>query len=358
MLGLVTVSIRHATPQEILRWDDLVVANPDGGTLYQSAAFAEAKAAGGWRPIQLIIESGSLSVATLILERRVPLLGRIWYSPTGPGFVSADDLAAVIPELGRFARAAGVFLVKLESELADGPESRSTLASVGLVKVADVQPISSTVVIDLTPSAEEILARMPQKGRYAIRKAARDGVTVAEVELTDDVVDRMYALLKNTGDTSGFAVRPQAYYTRFWRLFGDRGQGRMFFAYVDGEVVAGAFSAWLGTKAWYKDGASIRERKAYGASHALQWYIIEWHKQRGIATSYDMMGAPPSDRLSDQSHPLHGIGVFKTSFSLTVTDRTGTWDLVIDPRAAGLWNRIGYRVAGKLSRTLRGEVYF
>jgi len=352
------VSIRHATPQEISRWDDLITANPDSGTLYQTATFAEIKSAGGWRPVHLIIESGSLSIAAMFLERRVPFFGRLWYSPTGPGFASAEQLAAIIPELRGFARRSGAFLVKLESELPGTAESAAALNAAGLVKSDDVQPISSTVIIDLTPPVDKILAAMPQKGRYAVRKAGRDGVTVSEVDLTDEVIDRMYALLKNTGDSSGFAVRPQAYYDRFWRLFDERGQGRMFFAYVDGEVVAGAYSAWLGSKAWYKDGASIRERKAYGASHALQWHIIEWHKKRGTATTYDMMGAPPSARVKDETHPLHGIGVFKTSFNETITDRTGTWDLVINARATSFWNRIGYRVAGKLNRTRRGEVFF
>ena len=352
------MSIRRATPQEISQWDDLIAANPDGGTLYQSATFAEIKSAGGWQPVHLVIELDSLSVTALFLQRRIPFLGLLWYSPTGPGFTSAEQLAAIIQELRTFARRNGVFLVKLESELPGTAESRAVLQRAGLVKADDVQPISSTVILDLTPPTDEILAKMPQKGRYAIRKAARDGVTVADVDLTDDVIDRMYGLLKNTGDASGFAVRPQPYYDRFWRLFDERGQGRMFFAYVDGEVVAGAYSAWLGAKAWYKDGASIRERKAYGASHALQWHIIEWHKQRGTATSYDMMGAPPSDRVKDETHPLHGIGVFKTSFSETITDRTGTWDLVVNARAARLWNRIGYRVAGKVNRTRRGEVFF
>jgi hypothetical protein len=41
-----------------------------------------------------------------------------------------------------------------------------------------------------------------------------------------------------------------------------------------------------------------------------------------------------------------------------VIDRTGTYDLVINPSATNRWNRFGYRIAGKLNRMFRKEVYF
>lgn len=357
-----TVHVRFATDAEIANWDNLVIANPDQGNMYQAESFAIAKAPGGWKPRFVIFNEADTPeaprVAGLFIERKIPGLGFIWYSPTGPGFSSAEQIVAVVPALKKFAADNGVFLVKIESELLISDQAQNTLISSGLIKVDNVQPISSTVMLDLTPDSEQILAEMPQKGRYAIRRAARDGVTVAEVPLTEENMRIMYALLGETGEGAGFMIRNYEYYVSFWNEYANRDQGKMFFAYVDGEVVAGAYTGWMGTKAWYKDGASIRDRKAYGASHALQWQIIEWHKARGQATSYDMMGSPPSDQLKDTSHHLHGIGVFKTSLSPTVIDRVGTYDLVIDEKKTTLWNKFGYRIAGKLNRMFRKEVYF
>lgn len=352
------MSVRLARPDEIADWDSLVTRNPDGGTLYQAESFGRAKTSGGWAALKLIVETESHVIAVLVLERRIPVLGRIWYSPTGPGFGSAADAAAAVPALREFARARGVFLVKLESELLATGDSRTTLSAVGLVKCADIQPISSTIIIDLVPSLDDILAGMPKKGRYAIRKAAQDGVTTAEVPLTDENMRVMYALLSDTGRDAGFAVRPYEYYAGFWSAYGERDQGRMFFAWVEGAVVAGAFTGYLGHKAWYKDGASIRDRTAYGASHALQWQMIQWHKARGVATTYDMMGAPPSDRLKDETHPLHGVGVFKTSLNPVVTDRVGTYELVVRPRAAAVWRQGGYRLAAAVHRRTHHENFF
>jgi serine/alanine adding enzyme len=357
-----TLPVRFATDAEIANWDNLVIANPDHGSMYQAESFAIAKAIGGWKPLHLIFNDDNTEaaprVAGLFIERNIPTLGKLWYSPTGPGFGSAEQVAAIVPGLREFAASNGVFLVKLESELIYSEQADKTLLSAGLVKVDNVQPISSTVMIDLTPDIDTILAEMPQKGRYAIRRAARDGVTVSEVPLTEENMRTMYRLLGATGDDAGFMIRTYDYYVSFWNEYANRDQGKMFFAYVDGEVVAGAYTGWMGYKAWYKDGASIRDRKAYGASHALQWHIIEWHKARGQAISYDMMGCPPSDQLKDPSHHLHGIGMFKTSLSPLVIDRLGTYDLVIDAKKSRQWNKFGYRIAGKLNRMFRKEVYF
>ena len=357
-----TLPVRFATDSEIANWDNLIIANPDHGSMYQTESFAIAKAIGGWTPRHLIFNEANTEaapqVAGLFIERSIPGLGKLWYSPTGPGFATAEQVAAIVPALKEFAASNGVFLVKLESEILVSEKADKTLRSAGLVKVDNVQPISSTVMLDLTPDIDTIMANMPQKGRYAIRRAIRDGVTVAEAPLTEENMRIMYKLLGATGDDAGFMIRTYDYYDSFWNEYAKRDQGKMFFAYVDGEVVAGAYTGWLGFKAWYKDGASIRDRKAYGASHALQWHIIEWHKARGQAVSYDMMGCPPSDQLKDTSHHLHGIGMFKTSLSPIVIDRVGTYDLVVDEKKTKLWNKFGYRIAGKLNRMFRKEVYF
>ena len=48
---------------EIERWDDLVVANPDGGNILQSRGWGEAKYAQGWRPRYLIGNTNGDQVA-------------------------------------------------------------------------------------------------------------------------------------------------------------------------------------------------------------------------------------------------------------------------------------------------------
>ena len=74
--------------------------------------------------------------------------------------------------------------------------------------------------------------------------------------------------------------------------------------------------------------------------------------------SYDLMGCPPLDQIKNEQHPLYGLGLFKTSLSENVVDRVGTFDLEITAGAVQKWNRWGYRIAAKLNRIFRKEVYF
>src|SRR5690606_14205241 len=100
------------------------------------------------------------------------------------------------------------------------------------------------------------------------------------------------------------------YHKEFWRSFEEAGIGQMFFAYYEGRIVAAAYALVFGKKSTYKDGASVREKTAYGASHLLQWEVIKWAKSRG-STWHDLCGSPPSDQIKNPDHPHYGIGRFK-----------------------------------------------
>ncbi len=161
----------------------------------------------------------------------------------------------------------------------------------------------------------------------------------------------MYTLLSDTAaGRFESSLRTYDYYRTFWKSFADTGHGSLFFAYVGDQVVASAYCMYMGRKGLYKDGASVRERVVYGASHLLQWEVIKWMKERGV-TSYDFCGAPRSDRINDESHPLYGVGRFKTSFNKSVTDYVGCYDIPINPSKYKLWQKFGQRLT--ISATYR-----
>jgi lipid II:glycine glycyltransferase (peptidoglycan interpeptide bridge formation enzyme) len=319
-------------------WNDRILSNPDGGNVFQSQELAAQKAASGWT-IRYAV-AGSL--AFTVLEKSVPALGKLWYIPKGPGVKTAAELQKLLPALENLAKQHSVFAVKVEPELPKTDENLTKLATAGLVAVRPIQPNFSTVVIDLSPDLDTIMANLNQKGRHAIRRAERDGVTVEKVTTTDANCQLFYCLLQDTAAGS-FIIRPYEYYKVFWQHFSEAKMGQLFFAYFDGQVVAGAFALIYGAKSTYKDGASIRERTAYGASHLLQWHVIQWAKQHGSIV-HDLCGAPPSDQINNEQHPYYGIGRFKTSFNKEVTDYVGAYDLVIRPLQYKLWSKIGERL--------------
>ncbi|OYX40967.1 hypothetical protein B7Y94_05825 [Candidatus Saccharibacteria bacterium 32-49-12] len=166
----------------------------------------------------------------------------------------------------------------------------------------------------------------------------------------------MYDLLSATAEGQ-FSIRPFEYYRSFWQRFESAGLGQLFFAKVDNQVVAGAYAMVYGAKSTYKDGASVRNRPAYGSSHLLQWRVIEWAKNRG-SVWHDFCGAPPSDQINNPDHPHYGIGRFKLSFSKNVVDYIGDVDAVIAPTRFKLWQKFGERLFHKLYYLKHHDYYY
>jgi lipid II:glycine glycyltransferase (peptidoglycan interpeptide bridge formation enzyme) len=344
--------IRFADQTEIDDWNTHILANPDDGNVFQSYEFAEQKRLGDWTPRFLLVDD----IAVTVLEQTVFGLGRLWYLPKGPGVNSLRRLDDILPQLRDFAAKQGVFAVKIEPELLKTDETLASLLKLGLVKVRPIQPNFSTVTLDISPDLETVLAGLNQKGRHAINRAQRDGVTTALVAATDKNCHLMYKLLAKTA-AGQFQIRSYNYYKTFWQRFEEADMGQLFFAYFEGKLVAGAYAITYGHKGTYKDGASVRERTAYGASHLLQWRVIEWMKEKGV-TIHDLCGAPPSNQIKNPDHPHYGIGRFKTSFNKEVTDYVGAYDIVIRPLAYKLWSKIGERITLRLHRKLHNESYF
>lgn len=318
-------------------WNNQILKNPDGGNIFQSKEMATAKAFTGWTP--RYIETNGLAI--LALEKSIPLLGKFWYIPKGPGVASADELVTLVPDLKSFAKDHGVFMLKIEPEL-PASDRAALVALPDLIATAPIQPNASTVLIDLTPNLDDILKNLNQKGRHALRRAERDGVTTEPVELTDENARIMYKLLQETAEGQ-WQLRSFDYFWNFWKTFINANMGQLFFARYDGTVVAASFGLVLGDKGTYKDGASIRERTAYGASHLLQWEMIKWMKARGVAM-YDLCGTPPVSQSKNPAHPLYGVGRFKTSFNKTITEYVGAYDLAVSPTRYRLWRTVGQRV--------------
>lgn len=329
--------VRPATPEEIASWDSLVAASPDGGNIFSSRLYAEQKQEqGGYTPHFLLVGSHPVTV----LEKNAAPFGRYWYLPKGPNVTSTDDFFAINKALADYANTKQVFVIRTESEL--DRSYRPLLIKDGYRPSRSIIPNPSTIVLDISSDKETLLTQLPQKGRHAIRRAQRDGVVAKAVEATPENCRIMFELLQKTAEGK-FGMRPYRYYTSFWQRFQHAGHGQLFFAFVGETVVAGAYGLILGHKSTYKDGASVRDRPAYGASHLLQWTLIQWAKEHG-ATLHDFCGSPPSDEIENTAHPHYGIGRFKLSFSRHVVDYIGGNDLVLKPFAYALWVKIGERL--------------
>ena len=340
---------RFATPEEATDWTDIISRNPDGGNILQGQEFIEQKAKAGWTARYMFV--GDRAVAAI--EKSIPFLGKVWYCPKGPSTTSVVDLHTLCDSLRTFAAQQGVFTIKIEPEL----DHLTDMSHLGLIPTAPIQYNYSTVYVDLSPTLDDILTGLPQKGRHAIRRAERDGVTVKAVPATDEHCQTMYNLFQETAHGAGFAIRPPEYYRSFYRAYESKQRGQLFFAYFEGKVVAGAFAMVQGTKSMYKDGASIRQRTAYGASHLLQWHVIKWAKEQG-SVQHDLAGVPPIDQIKNPEHPFSGLARFKTSFNKEVVQYVGAFEIPVVNWKAKLWHKCIEKVVRKLHFMRFKESYY
>lgn len=330
------MTARYATADEMQNWNNLILANPDGGNVFSSFEYSQIKELTNYKPRYIVVENTAITV----LEKSVWPLGKFWYLPKGPGVANASQLIEAVASLKPLAKKAGVFMIRTESELPK--DSEDELKQAGLLKATPIIPNASTITLNIEPPYEDLLASLPQKGRHAIRRAERDGAIVKKVEVTPKNSKIMYKLLEETA-SGQFGIRSLNYYKTYWEIFAQAGYGQLFFAYYEDKVVAGAYAMVFGSKSTYKDGASIRERTAYGASHLLQWHVINWAKDNG-AKIHDLCGSPPSDQINNTSHPHYGIGRFKQSLSRNVIDYIGCYDYLISPLRYSAWKRAGEKI--------------
>lgn len=351
---------RFATSAEIDEWDTLVTANPNGGNLLQSAAFAAVKRNYGWNTQFIAFQGPEYTSYNLVLEKNFPILGKLWYLIKGPDVASVEEIPAMMEALRTFTKKAklNVFAAKIEPDIIASEEARAVLSGAGLIKVPDLQPNDNTALLDISPEPNQLLRNLHSRGRNAVRRAQREEVEVVRMEPTEETMRTMYELMVGTITAkSNATARDFDYYRQFWTEFCKRDQGHFYFVYEDGVPSVGAFVINYGAKATYKDGGSLQKRSQYGDSHLVQWVAINDMKELG-AVQYDFCGTPPSDKLKDPTHPHHGLGLFKTSFTKTVTDFVGCYDLVISPVRYKLFQAGGERIFRQLYTRRTGKQFY
>jgi len=103
----------------------------------------------------------------------------------------------------------------------------------------------TTLLLDLRPSEDEILAQMKEKGRYNVRLAIKRGVTVRKSDGSEADVKAFFDLLSETLDRDGFSGNSLAYYEELVRSLNEADCGGLFIAEKDGTAVAAAIATYF-----------------------------------------------------------------------------------------------------------------
>ncbi len=331
------------------QWDAFVSASP-GGHLLQSWGWGELKASAGWYPIRLAfwdMEQQQIVAAVQVLRRTAahfPLsFGHLAYIPKGPVLDwSNPDKSSIVPaffsQLHSYLRRQGALALQVEPAYEFGRQASNDIARyMDTMHFQPVQPIQPgrTIMVDLTPGEDSLLANMKEKWRYNIRLAERKGVRVRVAKTVADVRN-WYSLLQSTSIRDGFSIHTLNYYLRAWQIFAPRNQARLFLADYDGQLLAGIFVGLVAKQAIYLYGASSNEQRQRMPNYLLQWEAIRWAKQEG-ATTYDFWGIPETD---SQDEAMAGVYRFKSGWGGRIVHFPGNYEYIYHPLAMHLVRKL------------------
>lgn len=358
-------------------WNSIIFKLPNPHFL-QSHEWGQVKAKYGWVPyyavwgrsgeFHVVEDSASLSsfnfsiaAAALILKRTVSFRGlvkaSVLYAPKGP-LLDWDDESLrtrVLNDLQSFAKTQKAIFLKIDPDAVLGrgvPDSegdalnnsgqalRSELKRRGWGYASDQIQFQNTVLIDLHPTEEEMLARMKPKTRYNVRLAEKKGVTV-RVGVVDDL-PMLYKMYAETSVRDGFVIRDEEYYLTVWKLFMQSGQPSAvpLIAEVDGEPVAAIFLFVFGGRAYYVYGMSRNAHREKMPTYLLQWDAMKRAKAADCA-AYDLWGAPD---VFDESDSMWGVYRFKEGLGGEVVRTLGAYDFAPNKIFYKLYSEVMPRV--------------
>ncbi|MBN1267852.1 MAG: peptidoglycan bridge formation glycyltransferase FemA/FemB family protein [Anaerolineales bacterium] len=293
--------------------------------LLQMEAWGQLKSEYGWYDKTVSSDDAS----AMVLFRRLPLNLTLAYIPMGP---VGNWLPDFLPELDALCRQEHAIALKVEPDLEDQPALAKTLEENGFLSSPQTVQPRHTLLIDLSGSEEEILARMHQKTRYNIRLASRKGVVAG---LSQDL-PMFTRMMRETGKRNEFGVHTPDYYRRAYELFHPTGHCELFAASYEDLPLAALMVFKTGKRAWYFYGASTNLHRNLMPTYLLQWEAIRWAKEQGCET-YDLWGIPEADpetleeQFNQRNDGLWGVYRFKRGFGGRFYRTIGAWDRPYHP---------------------------
>jgi hypothetical protein len=131
---------------------------------------------------------------------------------------------------------------------------------------------------------------LAQKWRYNLRQALANSLDIrlSEYPAEAEAFQALYASMMERKEFS--STTPVHLTGQLIAQLPDSLKPKLFVAYHEKRLVAGATVGVFGDTAYYMFGASSGEALPLKAGYALHWFIVQWLYEKGIA-SYDLGGA-------------------------------------------------------------------
>jgi lipid II:glycine glycyltransferase (peptidoglycan interpeptide bridge formation enzyme) len=308
----------------------------------QSSLWGKLKAASGWQVRRVKVEDGNGVVGgAQLLFRRVPVLGRIGYVSKGPVLdVGAPGLyRALLNEVLRMAATEGLRYLIVQPEDNSHGEGEQILTSGFQPGVRAVGP-TATVLVDLSPSEEDLFAAMNTGTRRNVRTAQRSGIVVRQGSKAD--LPAFYRLLCQTATRQEFTPEPYPYYDQMWDVFHTGGHIEMFVSEYEGKPLGALIALAFGDTVVYKRAGWSGEMAKMRPNQILLWTSI-CRARAGGYRYYDLEGIDrhtAEAALANTPIAIENSDTYKLTFGGNVVLLPTAYSCFPSGRFAGLSQRV------------------
>lgn len=207
--------------------------------------------------------------------------------------------------------------------------------------------------VDLAGGEARLFGRLAGSVRQGVRKAEKDGVTVAMSRSLAAVRD-FYALQCVTRKRHGLPPQPWKFFLNLWRRIVSQDQGVVALAGWRGRPVAGAVYFYLGGRAIYKYGASDLRWQHLRPNNLVMWEAMKWLAARGATRLH--LGKTALDQAGLRRFKLN-LGAAETRIEYVKFDLAANRFVVAADGIAGWHNQVFRRLPVVLSRRV-GELLY
>ena len=183
-------------------------------------------------------------------------------------------------------------------------------------------------VLDLKKSEDEILAGMRQRLRRALRKAAKNNITVEKSTDPKDI-KTFYNIQLQTAKRHDFFAFSEDFLTKQFAAFAPNGEAILYTAKYEGEILAQNFMIFYGNEASYHYGVSSELGTKLSGAPLLHLEAMRDARERGIGR-YNFWGIVEEN---DTKHRFYGVSCFKRGFGVDELKYVPAHDLILKPLA-------------------------
>ncbi len=311
-------------------WQSFLAKHPESNFL-QSPSWAETNKLIGHKIVVKVFEKNTVCLMIIKDARR----GRFLEIPGGPliDWSNKKLVQEIFTEIKKIAKENHCVFVRFRPQLPDTQKNRDILKNINAKPALMHLHAQNTVILDLTVSEDELLAKMRRQTRYEVRRSEKMGIVVEENN-SDTMLTKFHAVQTSTAERQHFIPPTKKTLIAEKTAFGD--DFKLYIAKTpENKPIAYGLILKDVHEAAYFEAASTELNHKFPGAYALLWKAIREAKQSGCKR-FNLWGiAPPNS----PNHRYAGVTTFKTGFGGEVVNFIPAHDIVIN-RPKYLFNTI------------------